>query len=233
MSSWLNQMAAKHVAENPESAPQAGGVTVTTMGCPLCAANKIEAPLTTRIGQFGYRCSRVSEHFFQDTDELMAMNPPKLAPPPAAPVSKLPKIGETIMQVRLPEAVVGALSERFGNTLEATLVAALRTLGLPGSFLVDGEVANQISQRAGQKIADGQKLLGVVSELRQAKDEAVAAKTAAEKNHGSPQVGPTAVVVDLDAGHKQQLVEKAGFQGIPVEKLLRDVITFALDQSWM
>ena len=207
-------------------------MAIVNLQCPTCAAEGKEIPLQTQFGVFGYSCG--SGHRFLDTEELMAMKPKPLTNPPAAP-AKLPGQNDVQIAVTVHSSVQARLSNRFGANLNANVAAVLGAMADADSFVVPGEDANRISQHLGQKVGDAGKLVGILYELKTDRDGKQVELNNLRNKGGaaSHPVSETAVVVDLgDGGYMEQLEEKAKANGMETTQFIRNLLIFALTNSW-
>jgi hypothetical protein len=133
--------------------------TATDLGCPTCARSN--PPVMERLTDTGsgYSCSH--GHRFMDTGELMAAQPSKMPLPKKAPVRMLPGYVKT--EIFIPGNLKQALDSKFGDRLDATLVAICTTLMDPGAFVLSSEDVEQMSKYvAGKRVRHGSELLGEV-----------------------------------------------------------------------
>lgn len=112
----------------------------------------------------GFRCSK--GHVYNDTGELMAMQPPKMPLPAKAPVIMLPGYVKT--EIAIPGNLKTALESKFGVRLNATIVAILTTIMDPGAFVMSSEDVGQISKYfAGKNVRHGADLVGEIFSIYQ------------------------------------------------------------------
>jgi len=136
--------------------------TATDLGCPTCAAGGIHERLMDMSP--GFSCSK--GHRFNDTSELLSMQPPRMPLPQKAPVRMLP--GYVKAEIFIPGNLKTALDSKFGVRLDATIVAILTSLMDPGAFVMSSEDVGQISKYFnGKNIRHGGELVGEIYSIYQ------------------------------------------------------------------
>jgi hypothetical protein len=136
--------------------------TASDLGCPTCAASGVHERLMDNGG--GYSCSK--GHKFNDTGELLSMQPPRMPLPQKAPVRMLP--GYVKAEIFIPVNLKTALDSKFGVRLDATIVAILTSLMDPGAFVMSSEDVGQIARYFnGKNIRHGGELVGEIYSIYQ------------------------------------------------------------------
>lgn len=205
---------------------------VTNQGCPECRDQGLgDVPLEYRDGEFGAHCK--NGHTFNDTADLRARNP-KILPIRAAQAPKAPVPGLVTIEVKLPEKLRDALTNRFGDKLNASLPHFLNALLDPGAFIITGEDVKNISSKAGVEIKNSQALAGVVYSMKQDIDnlnQKVKTLEASRGNGAGEVKSPTGgFTINFTPEYVGFLREKAVTRQESVEELIQDVVLYVADE---
>ena len=197
--------------------------TVTDLACPTCAAGAVMERLTDTGS--GYRCSK--GHQFNDTGELLAMQPKLMPLPEKAPVRMLP--GYVSMEIFVPANLKQALNAKFGKRVDATLVAICTTLLDPGAFVMSSEDVNQLKQYFGGKaVRHGAELLGEVFSIHK---ENADLKDQVKEKQSTSLVG--SLVLRPSPETLAALRSTAEARKLTVSKIATDCLDSAAQNGWM
>ena len=197
--------------------------TATDLGCPNCAVSGVQARVMDTGS--GYSCEK--GHKFADTGELMAMQPPKMPLPKKAPVRMLP--GYVKMEICTPGNLKTAMEQRFGERIDATMVAIRTTLMDSGSFVMASEDVGQVAKYLGGKnVRHGGELVGEVFSIFQERNNL---KEQIEKKDTTSFNGAIMVRPAPDA--LEALKKIAANQGKSVSQLATECLETATKNGWL
>jgi hypothetical protein len=209
---------------------------ITEFACPTCLAAGAEVHLVQSPGKFGLYCSANSAHIFQDTEEFLASNPKKLAMP--KPAQKIQPGVEPFI-VKIPTGLIEMLGKRFGTKLDVSVAALLAVMTDSQSFVVVGEDIKRLNELLSAKIANAENLVGHVYNLWVERNQF--RQQAEQKSGGASGVGDlpemdgdfvqTAIRINIDA--YTAIREKAKFNGMSFSQYVQQVLSIAVQNSWI
>lgn len=203
-------------------------------GCPTChASGKGLVALVT--GGMGFSCS--NGHKFNDTEELLAMNPPAM---PVAAKMKPKRDNLVEYKIEIPDKLMAALRAKFTEHLDGAVEAILGSILDNDCFIVSGLDLDRLKERTGTRIKNSATLIGIVTALKQ---EAVEAKKDLELFKSSvPTSAPGAdapasgdavpVTLQIPVDDFVTIRSKAQFNSQSVGQYMMAVISNGLQNSW-
>ena len=199
--------------------------THTGLACPFCIKDgKGEQPLFHAPGVYGAYC-KTGGHLFRDTEDLMAMNPPKIKIPQAP---KGPNPGEVPETFQMSSKLRDALILRFGERLGPTANFILSELLNYGSFVVSEADAGRLKEHIGE-IRNSNELVGAVYEIRQKNIKLSADLETAQSTKG----GGKGLNVELDINTLMQVAEKAKFNNVTIDQMAANIIETGVKNQWV
>jgi len=161
------------------------------MACPKCkAAGNPESRMFSRADA-GYYC--LQGHKWNDYDDLMAMNPDKLAF--KGIVAR--QDGWEKLPIDLPGSVKSDLEKKFGDKLQATVRAVLETLAQSKCLMVPEEDLKRLNDHTGMDLKNSSQLVGAVYSMKQTATNVEEQNRLMKNNRGGGSLSPTAIVVEL------------------------------------
>lgn len=161
------------------------------MACPRCAAAGDKESRMFSRADSGYYC--LKGHKWNDYDELMAMDPAKMAF--KGIVAR--QDGWEKLPVDLPGSVKSDLEKKFGDRLQATIRAVLETLAQSKCLMVPEEDLKRLNDHTGMDLKNSSQLVGAVYSLKQTNTNLEESNRLMKNNRGGGSVSPTAIVVEL------------------------------------
>lgn len=197
----------------------------TEFSCPRCKKLGIKSQI--HAGSGGINCEVNSEHKWNDS-QVFASEGPEIEFVVEVP-RNLPQEGRTPVTLSVPVGLMQALSARYADKTEATMVSILRQMD-EGELLIIGKTDfDRLVAHLGKKPTSAGELVGMVYALKEeAKDQKELADIAVKDLKAYEGISPGRVVVDLGENY-QTAVDMARGQELPlkfwVEQKLKDGIT--------
>ena len=204
--------------------------------CPTCLISGVTNMLMTGTGVHGLRCSQ--GHIFTDTEELLAGNPKRIAPPTQAPKIQ-PGTSEFV--VRIPNGLIELLGKRFGQKLDSSVAALLGVMVDPNAFVVVGEDARRLQEMFGKKVPSADVLVGSVYDLRADRDQWRQKAEQSSQKAGNSESLPSDdqsgdyVQISIRIGMDTFLVvrEKAKFNNLNASQYIQQILATAMEHDWL
>jgi hypothetical protein len=208
----------------------------TEFACPICLASGKRIRLNQGSG--GISCPENSAHIFRDTEEFLASNPEKMPLPKTAPKIQP---GVEPFTVNIPKGLIEMLAKRFGGKLEVSVGALLGVMTDPEAFVVVAEDVKRLRELLNTKLPSADILVGSVYNLWMERNQL--RSQVEQKGSGASSSGKgdlpemdgdfvqTTVRINTDAF--TVIREKAKFNNISFSEYVQQVLTMAVENSWI
>jgi hypothetical protein len=201
--------------------------TDLAMECPRCLAQGTPGVRLFAKAKVGYFCT--ANHVWKDYDELMSLNPTKLA-----------FVGQAARQegwekftLEMPGSVLQDLQRKFGERLAATLRAVIEMLATTKFLMVPEENLQKLTEYLGVELPNAATLMGAVFSMKTT-NATLKEENTNLRDRGTATSGPvtaTTLFVELGRFH-QKIVERAKEQNWSAEELVRYCVETTIEAGW-